>query len=44
LIAHANSSAPVPLWMVELDGRIVLRLPHGRRILGTVCCRSKASR
>jgi hypothetical protein len=39
LDAHANSSAPVPLWMVELDGRIVLRLPHGRRTLGTVYCR-----
>ncbi|HJY51970.1 MAG TPA: hypothetical protein VJ349_25500, partial [Stellaceae bacterium] len=33
LDAHANSSAPVPLWTVELDGRIVLRVPHGRRTL-----------
>ena len=23
----------MPLWMVELDGRIVLRVPHGRRTL-----------
>ena len=23
----------LPLWMVELDGRIVLRVPHGRRTL-----------
>jgi hypothetical protein len=28
-----------PLWIVELDGRIVLRLSHGRCTLGTVCCR-----